>query len=225
MTRSLPGTLTRKIGPHCRPHPMIVSIGLGVSRSRRFPRIGTPCGPGSWSIVNGPVIGRLASVNGRTNRAASESTNRHCGRHPDGRTCLTTMALHLKDQSRQPIRPDGAIDGRQHQHRRPDRATSPPAQPSAGATRRRTLSSRCALSSTPSGFGMSGAECQQPRSPRPRHVTRGRRPPGPSRLLAPECRQGQWALAGPRTRRSARGAGTERGKSPLIVPRSRSPAG
>lgn len=42
-------------------HPMIVSIGLGVLRSRRFPRIGTPCGPGSWSIVNGPVIGRLAS--------------------------------------------------------------------------------------------------------------------------------------------------------------------
>lgn len=174
----------------------------------------------SWELVDRQRTRHWAPrfVNGRTNRAASESTNRHCSRHPDGRTYLTTMALHLKDQSRQPIRPDGAIDGRQHQHRRPDRATSPPAQP-AGATRRRTLSSRCALSSTPSGFGMSGAECQQQRSPRPRHVTRGRRPPGPSRLLAPECRQGLWALAGPRTRRSARGAGTERGKSPLIVPR------
>ena len=220
MTRSLPGTLTRKIGPHCRPHPMIVSIGLGVFRSKRLPRIGTPCGPGSWSIVNGPVIGRLASVNGRTNPAASDCTNGTAADTQMG-GYLTTMAPHLKDQSRQPIRPDGAIDGRQHQHRRPDRATSPPAQPRAGATRRRTLSSRCALSSTPSGFGMSGAECQQPRSPRPRHVTRGRRPPGPSRLLAPECRQGQWALAGPGTRRSARGADTERGKSPLIVPRSR----
>ena len=47
MTRSLPGTCSRKIGPYSRPHSMSLSIGLGVFRSSRFPRNGTPCGPGS----------------------------------------------------------------------------------------------------------------------------------------------------------------------------------